>query len=156
MCACEIPAAVRALRRNSRTTPRPGTRQSGAVDDLNSERSYRSMAAHMNTVAGNEALVLDADKRYPQLACFAGTLRHRVIEWMIGAVGESADAARLAPLLFSVELEGHSSAMFDRKGDASLPTPAPTEPYLQRFITASEALVERADVRLASSKVATQ
>jgi hypothetical protein len=38
----------------------------GTLDDLNAEKSYRAFSAHMNTVAGNEVLVLDAAARYPQ------------------------------------------------------------------------------------------
>ena len=38
----------------------PGTGQAGTLDDLNAEKSYRAFPAHMNTVAGNEVLMLDA------------------------------------------------------------------------------------------------
>lgn len=42
----------------------PGSGQIGTPDDLNAEQSYKAMAVHMNTVAGNEILVLDGAKRY--------------------------------------------------------------------------------------------
>jgi NAD(P)-dependent dehydrogenase (short-subunit alcohol dehydrogenase family) len=48
----------------------PGTEQAGNPDDLNSERVYRQIPVHMNTVAGNEALVLHAARAYPQLRVF--------------------------------------------------------------------------------------
>ena len=35
----------------------PGAGAIGNPDDLNSEKNYRSMAAHANTIAGNEILV---------------------------------------------------------------------------------------------------
>jgi NAD(P)-dependent dehydrogenase (short-subunit alcohol dehydrogenase family) len=38
----------------------PGAGEHGDVDDLNAERGYDAMKVHMNTVAGNEVLVLDA------------------------------------------------------------------------------------------------
>lgn len=42
----------------------PGTDQLGTIDNLNQEKGYSTMKAHMNTVAGNEALVLDLADRY--------------------------------------------------------------------------------------------
>jgi hypothetical protein len=49
----------------------PGTGQTGNVDDLNAEKSYGAISAHWNGVAGNEVLVLDSAKRYPN-ATFVG------------------------------------------------------------------------------------
>jgi len=43
----------------------PGHGQTGNLNDLNAEKAYRVMTAHLNTVAGNEMLVLDAAERYP-------------------------------------------------------------------------------------------
>src|SRR4029077_18424936 len=37
----------------------PGTGQAGKLDDINAEKSYSRWAVHMNTLAGNEMLVLD-------------------------------------------------------------------------------------------------
>jgi NAD(P)-dependent dehydrogenase (short-subunit alcohol dehydrogenase family) len=138
----------------------PGAGQIGAVEDLNSAKSYGMMAAHMNTVAGNEALVLDSARRYPHVNFFGlnpgliksnirgnmlgeGTLRHRAAEWLIGLLSISAAtyAERMTPLLVSPDLEGHSGALFNRKGDAILPTPTLTAQYVHRFIVASEALL---------------
>jgi len=145
----------------------PGTGHAGALGDLNAERSYRGRAVHMNTVAGNEILVLDASTRYPNANVFglnpglirtnirdnflgANTLRSRVIEGIIGVLTPSADAYAegLTPLLVSPDLESHSGALFDRKGDAVLPSPKLTDgSYRQAFIEASEALIARANVR---------
>jgi NAD(P)-dependent dehydrogenase (short-subunit alcohol dehydrogenase family) len=140
----------------------PGTGQAGTVDDLNAERSYAAMAAHMNTVAGNEMLVLDSAKRYPSVSFFGlnpgliktnirnnflgeGTLKSRVTEWLIGLLTPSAEsyAEGLAPLLVSPDLEGHSGALFDRKGAPILPSPQLTDGHVQAFMTASQALVSR-------------
>jgi NAD(P)-dependent dehydrogenase (short-subunit alcohol dehydrogenase family) len=140
----------------------PGAGHIGSIDDLNAEQSYGMMAAHMNTVVGNEVLVLDSARRYPAVNFFglnpglvksnirsnllgAGTLRHRAVEWLIGLVSASAEtyAERMTPLLVSPDLEAHSGALFNRKGEAILPTPKLTDGYMQRFIAASDALLRR-------------
>ena len=148
----------------------PGTGQAGTPDDLNAEKSYRAFAVHMNTVAGNEMLVLDAAKRYPNVTFFGlnpgliktnirdnffgkDTLKSRFLEWMIGLMTPSPETyvERLAPLLVSPDLEEHSGAMFDRKGNAILPSPKLADAsYTNAFIAASETLVSRANVRVAS------
>ena len=144
----------------------PGTGRSGTLDDLNAERSYNSMTVHVNTVAGNEMLVLYSAKRYPNASFFglnpgtmqtgiranfmgAGTLKYRLVEWLIGLTTPSPEqyAERLTPLLVSPDLEGRSGMMFDRKGQAILPSPKLSDDhYVGQFIAASEALVSRAGV----------
>lgn len=146
----------------------PGTGQAGTVDDLNGEQAYSAMRAHMNTVAGNELLVLDAAKRYPNASFFGlnpgliktnirdnllgqGTLKSRLVEAMIGLLTPTAEAyaERIAPLLVSPDLEGHSGALFDRKGNPILPSPKLTDPtYVQAFIAASTALTSRVNGEL--------
>jgi NAD(P)-dependent dehydrogenase (short-subunit alcohol dehydrogenase family) len=173
----EIAPRLTTTRRAAPMKPRvfvmgyPGTGQGGMLDNLNGEKSYSAMPVHMNTVAGNEMLVLDAAKRYPNVRVFGlnpglietdirnnflgeGTLRSRVVEWMIGMVNPSVEtyAERLTPLLVSPDLEAHSGAMFDRKGHAILPSPKLRDAaYVTAFIAASEALVAaRAHVRVSS------
>lgn len=140
----------------------PGSGATGAVDDLNAERSYRSMPVHMNTVAGNEMLVLDSARRYDNASFFGlnpgiiktniranilgkGTLRFRVVEGLIGLLMQSAEsyAARTAALLVSPDLEGRSGVLFDRKGRAVLPSDG-IQSRMNSFLSASEALVARA------------
>ncbi len=147
----------------------PGTGQAGTIDDLNAEKSYSAMAVHMNTVAGNEMLVVDSAKRYTNASFFGlnpglvktnirsnflgeGSLRFRLMEWMIGLLAPSAEtyAETVTPLLVSPDLEGHSGAMFDRKGLAILPSAELTGDHVSAFLAASEALVARANVRVAS------
>jgi NAD(P)-dependent dehydrogenase (short-subunit alcohol dehydrogenase family) len=144
----------------------PGTGQLGDAGDLNAERSYDAMAAHMNTVAGNEALVLDGARRHPGVSFFglnpglvktniranylgAGSFKHRAAEFLIGLLTPTAEryAERVVPLLFAPELEGRSGAMFGKKGAAILPSEGLDEPHVTRFIQASEALLERALAR---------
>ncbi|WNG54568.1 SDR family NAD(P)-dependent oxidoreductase [Archangium gephyra] len=158
-----------------RTKPRvfimgyPGTGQAGTPGDLNAEESYSAMTVHMNTVAGNEMLVLDAAKQYPNATFFGlnpgliktnirdnffgkDTLKSRFMEWMIGLTTPSPEAyaERITPLLVSPDLEGRSGAMFNQKGFAILPTPKLMEgSYVSGFLAASEALVaRRANVRV--------
>lgn len=138
----------------------PGSGQTAHVEDLNFERSYASMKAHMTTVAGNEALVLDAASRYPDLAVFGlnpgfvksnirgnmmgeGTLKHRVMETVVGWFTPSADvyASRIAPLLVTPDIDRHSGAMFDRKGQAIRPSATVTAPHVAQVVTASEQLL---------------
>ncbi|GLR84002.1 SDR family NAD(P)-dependent oxidoreductase [Bradyrhizobium iriomotense] len=148
----------------------PGNGQAGDISDLNAEKSYGRWAAHMNTVAGNEALVLAAARRYRNAGFFGlnpgfiksdirsnlfggRTMLYRFIECMTGLMSASAEeyVERVAPLLVTPDIEGHSGAMFDRKGQAVLPSPKLTESsYADAFIAASEALVSKAGVRVAA------
>jgi NAD(P)-dependent dehydrogenase (short-subunit alcohol dehydrogenase family) len=141
----------------------PGTGQAGNVEDLNAERGYDSMAVHMNTVAGNEALVLDCARRHPGVGFFGlnpgliktniranvlggeGSIKQRLVESLIGLAMPSAEtyAERVVPLLFAPELEGRSGLMFNRKGDAILPSAVMTEAHVAALLSASEALLAR-------------
>jgi NAD(P)-dependent dehydrogenase (short-subunit alcohol dehydrogenase family) len=145
----------------------PGTGQAGTLDDLNAEKSYSAFPVHMNTVAGNEALVFDAVKRYPGVNVFGlnpglhkteirknwsgDTLKSSLMEWVIGLLTVSPEtyAERIAPLLVSPDLETHNGAMFDQKGNPILPSPKLMDvPYVNAFIANSEALLARANVPL--------
>lgn len=145
----------------------PGTGQLGTPDDLNSERAYKVMAAHMNTVAGNEALVVNSAHRYPDLGVFglnpglikssirsnlmgADSLKHRIMEWLIGKLAPSADdyAARILPLLVSPDLDQRSGVFFNRKAQAILPSEGMNEAYAKRYIAASAVLIAKTGVSL--------
>lgn len=159
-------------RSSARTKPRvflmgyPGSGQIGTPDDLNAEQSYKAMPAHMNTVAGNEMLVLEAAKRYPHVTFFGlnpgliktsirdnffgkNTLKSRVMETLIGWFTQTADAyaERITSLLLTPDIEEHSGAMFNNKGQAILPSDGLTEPHIRKFMAASEALVARAGIQ---------
>ncbi len=146
----------------------PGAGQTGTSEDLNAERSYKAIAQHMNTVAGNEMLVLDAMKRYPNLDTFGlnpGLVKTNIrrnflgksrffglIEGLIGMLNPTPEqyAARIVPLLVTPDISGRSGVMFDRKGQAILPSPALTNDHIAMFLGASEALVARAGVEVAA------
>lgn len=46
----------------------PGVGKPGMLGALNAERNYRTMEVHMNTVAGNEIMVLESSWRSPSMA----------------------------------------------------------------------------------------
>lgn len=142
----------------------PGTTDKPpATSDLNFEHSYAAMTAHMATVAGNEALVLDSAKRYPAVSFFGlnpglvktdiranllgkGSLKHRALEALIGVIMPSAEryAERIVPLLVAPELEAHSGALFNAKGAAIKTSRGFSTQTVDELIRASEALIERA------------
>jgi NAD(P)-dependent dehydrogenase (short-subunit alcohol dehydrogenase family) len=141
----------------------PGGGQKGDASDLNSERTYKAWPVHMNTVAGNEMLVLDGARRYPSLR-FAGlnpgliktkirsnllgegSLKHRAAEFLIGLLTPTPEKyARITlPVLYAPELDRGNAVMIDQKGRPIRPTPDLTESRILEFMAASEALVDRA------------
>jgi NAD(P)-dependent dehydrogenase (short-subunit alcohol dehydrogenase family) len=141
----------------------PGKGNAGSAADLNAEKSYSAMAVHMNTVAGNEMLVLESTKRYPEVDFFGlnpglvptsirgnllgeGSAKHRFAEWLIRLLASSADeyAERIVPLLVSPDLEGRGGTMFTNKGSPMKPSAKLTAEHVTQFIAASEAIVARA------------
>ena len=141
----------------------PGVGTTGNPDDLNSETDYKSMVAHGNTVAGNEALVLGAKDRFPGPAFFGlgpyliktgirsnflgdGSITHRLVETAVGVFMQSPEtyAKRMVPLLFAPELEGRTGLVFGHKAQPILPTQGLDEAYVDRYLSASEALLQRA------------
>lgn len=154
----------------SRTMPRvfimayPGSGKPGVLGDLNSELSYKAMEVHMNTVAGNEMLVLDAAQRYSHFTTFGlnpGLIKTNIrsnfmgdkklvfslIESLIGWFSPSAEqyAERITPLLFAPELDIHSGALFDRKGRALMPTAGIANPaHMGAFLQQSGELIDKA------------
>lgn len=140
----------------------PGSGQIGNADDLNAERGYKAMPAHMNTVAGNEMLVLDAARQYSHATFFGlnpgliktnirdnffgkDSLKSRLAETLIGWFTPSADAyaQRITPLLLTPDIEEHSGAMFNNKGQAILPSSGLSGDHIRKFMVASEALISK-------------
>jgi NAD(P)-dependent dehydrogenase (short-subunit alcohol dehydrogenase family) len=165
----ELAPRLAAAPRTGRTRPRiyvmgfPGTDNKGDIEDLNAERSYEAMRVHMNTVAGNEALVLEFARRYPAMDFYGlnpglirtkirsnyfgeGSLKHRLMEWFVGMVMMSANqyAQRMVPVLLSPSLEGRTPVMFNQKGVAIHPSQSLGDGYAGRFIEASEQLIDKA------------
>lgn len=141
----------------------PGTGQIGRADDLNGEMSYKAFAQHMNTVAGNEILVLEAPEQYPQLNVYGlnpGLISTQIrsnymghnkwaFAFMEGVIRlffqrPEAYARRIVPLMVSPDLERVSGTLFDSKGRAILPSKGMSRGYRKQFMAASEALLARA------------
>ncbi|MCW2659197.1 MAG: hypothetical protein JWP83_349 [Mycobacterium sp.] len=142
----------------------PGSGQLGNPDDLNSELRYKAMAAHANTIAGNEALGLGANGMFPGPAYFGlgpgliktgirenwmgrnGSLSYRLFEGAIGLFLQSPDqyARRIVPLLFTPELNGRSGTLFNRKGHPTSPSKGFGASYVTRYVIATTELLNRA------------
>ena len=141
----------------------PGYGILGDPDDLNSEKNYKAMTAHANTVAGNEILVLGAKDRFPGPAFFGlgpyliktgirsnmlgdGSITHKLVETIVGIFMQSPEtyAKRMVPLLFAPELEGRTGLMFGHKAQPILPTQGLDSAYIDRYLSVSEALLRRA------------
>ncbi len=141
----------------------PGTGQAGVLGDLNAEASYSTMTVHMNTVAGNEMLVLDAARRHKDASFFGlnpglvktnirdnlfgkDSLKSRWAETMIGWFTPTPEryAEGIVPLLVSADIEAHSGAMFNQKGEAILPSPKLADgAHVAAFLAQSDALAAR-------------
>jgi NAD(P)-dependent dehydrogenase (short-subunit alcohol dehydrogenase family) len=141
----------------------PGSNAKGNIEDLNSEKTFSPMPAHMNTVAGNEALVLYGARRYPDINFYGlnpgliksnirsnmsggqDSIRHRITEGIIGFLTMSADtyAGRIVPLLFSTDIESASGAFFNQKAIAILPSEIMTPSYVDEYMEASDKLLMR-------------
>ena len=141
----------------------PGTGQLGDPDDLNAEGAYDGFKVHMNTVAGNEALVAEGARRWPELRFFGlnpgliktgiranylgqGSWIHRLTESLIGLLNLSPEryAALTLPLMFAPELDAHNGALFGQKGRPILPSEGMDAARVARLIAASEAIADRA------------
>ncbi|MCU1682329.1 MAG: hypothetical protein JWQ81_3068 [Amycolatopsis sp.] len=141
----------------------PGVGEIGNPADLNSEKNYKSLVAHANTIAGNEALVLGAENRFPGPAFFGlgpyliktgirsnflgdGSTTHKLVETVIGISMQSPEtyAKRMVPLLFAPELEGRTGLMFGHKAQPILPTRGLDRNYVDRYLSASEVLLHHA------------
>ncbi|MFF3585449.1 Rossmann-fold NAD(P)-binding domain-containing protein [Streptomyces mirabilis] len=141
----------------------PGTGNIGDPDDLNAEKGYKSFVSHSNTVAGNEMLVLAGPDRLSGPAYFGlnpgfiktgirsnylgeGSVAHRMAEGLVGLLGPSPEtyAERIVPLLFADALEGRTGLMFNNKAQVIRPTEGLDKGYVDRYMSASEALLRRA------------
>lgn len=156
-------------RPNAKSKPRvfimgyPGSGQAGKTDDLNAEKSYKAMEVHMNTVAGNEMLVLNYAKNTPAIGFYGlnpGLIKTNIrsnflggkkkifafVEWLIGVLSPTPDeyAEAIVPLLVSPDIERHSGAHFNRKGQAIMPSKDITPGHTKQFLSASERLINHA------------
>jgi len=142
----------------------PGSDRKATLDDFNSEGRYHWQTAHMNTVVGNEALVLDCADRYPSVNFYGlnpgliksnilagvlgeGTLAQKLQQMIIGFLFQSAEeyAEKILPLLVSTDIENRSGAMFGRNGDPIHANPSLLQKsYLMKVVQESEKLAKKA------------
>lgn len=139
----------------------PGVGILGSVDDLNQENGYSFIAAHKNTIAGNEAIVVAGAERYPELNFFglnpgqvktnirdnllgAGSWKSYIIEGIIGLLNKTADqyAQKIVPLLVSPEIDHSSGISYNAKGQAIPTSKGMTSTYANSFVEASENLLK--------------
>ena len=136
-------------------------------DDWNAEKNYAGGFgySHMNTVGGNEALVVDSAAKSTngvlyfglnpgmiksgiRSNMYTGVMRvfGPVIEGMLGLFSQSTQsyAKKIVPLLFSPSLDDHNGSMFNPKAQpveaSEYLTKDPTMPG--KIITISEELVK--------------
>lgn len=140
----------------------PGVGATIDLDDINAEKSYKNMAVHFGTVAGNEALVVDSAAKYPGLSVFGlnpgfvGTnirsnmygkrsVISSITEGLTKLLAPSADqyAARVVPALLSPTLDGKSGLMIGSKGQAILASADATATRSAEIIDRSIDLVRR-------------
>jgi NAD(P)-dependent dehydrogenase (short-subunit alcohol dehydrogenase family) len=140
----------------------PGAENLGDPTDLNAERSYSAFPAHMNTVAGNEALVVELARRHQKIGFYGlnpglvktniranylgeGSWTHRIAETVLGWFTPTPErfAATLVPVLVAPELDARTAVMFGPKGNPILASEGMTPEYARGFIEATEALLAR-------------
>lgn len=140
----------------------PGSGQAGKLGDLNADKTYSAMGVHMNTVAGNEMLVLDTARRLPRIGVFGlnpGLIKtdirsnflggHKLlfalVEGLIGMLNPTAEryAERMVPLMLAPQLEDRSGLLFDNQARSILPSAGLTAPHIKAFLSESQALVAR-------------
>jgi hypothetical protein len=75
-----------------------------------------------------------------------GSITHKLVETAVGLFMQSPEtyAKRMVPLLFAPELEGKTGLMFGHKAQPILPTQGLDSAYIDRYLSASEALLRRA------------
>ncbi|KAJ3041196.1 hypothetical protein HDV00_009734 [Rhizophlyctis rosea] len=119
----------------------PGAGQFGDpnLDNLQGEQKYDAMTVHMNTVAGNEALMLYHADKTPTASFYGlnpGLIKTNIrnnylganswssyfIEGLLGLFTQSPSqyASKILPLLVAPELEGRTGVVFNNKGQAIL------------------------------------
>lgn len=139
----------------------PGDGQLGSIDDLNCEKKYGTMKAHMNTVAGNESLVYDSVTKYGNVHFYGlnpglvttgirnnllgeGSWKSRIMESMIGWFTQSPEsyAKSIAPLLVAKELEDANGTIYNNKGQRLQPSKNLTTEYASDYIKKSWELLK--------------
>ncbi len=136
----------------------PGFNQKGNIADLNSDKKYSAMTAHMNTVAGNEILVNVFSKKYPHLIFYGfnpgliktnirdnffgkNSLKSKFMEFLIGILTPTAKeyAQKIVPLFLE---NNPSDTFFNRKGKIIAGSKNLTLEYGEEFLAKSRELLK--------------
>lgn len=138
----------------------PGDNKLGNIDDLNSEKKYSTMSAHLTTVAGNEALVYDSVLEFPKVHFYGlnpgivktsirnnllgenswkSTIVEGILSWFTKTPEQYATG--IAPLLIAPELEERNGSCFDNKGKLLQRSKGMTDEYARNFIKAAQDLL---------------
>lgn len=138
----------------------PGNNQLGTPEDLNQEKGYGVMKAHMNTVAGNEAIVTHfADQPNfniyglnPGLVktnirdnLFGTGLFSSFMEFFIGWMNKTPEqyANTIGPLLKDIKLEGKSGSFYNHKAEQIPASKGFTKTYAAEFVKKSYELLKK-------------
>jgi NAD(P)-dependent dehydrogenase (short-subunit alcohol dehydrogenase family) len=142
----------------------PGVGNAGDYKDLNAENGYAQWRAHMNTVAANEALVLDVAARFPRLGVFGvnpgaihtsdmraklfggpDSLTYKLFEGAVKLTSPTPEhwAQMVTPAFFAPELENRSGLHLSKKGRPMYPSETMTQEVVAGFTKATEDLLAR-------------
>lgn len=139
----------------------PGKNELGHPDDLNFEKNYTLMRAHMTTVACNEAYVYDEAKKYPGVNIYGlnpgivptgirdnlfgkGSWISRIVEWTVSWFTQTADqfGEGIAPLLVAPELEDLTGVCFNAYGQKIYSSKDMTPEHASLLMRESRALLK--------------
>lgn len=134
----------------------PGNGQLGQLDDFNQEEKYSYYGAHMNTVAGNEALVVDSARKFKNFNIFGlkpgiiktgirdnlfgkGSYLSSAVESVIGWFTYTPEqyAENIVPLLVAPELDNANGSIYNNKAHEIPLSKGMTPEYSNKFIQTS-------------------
>lgn len=139
----------------------PGNGQLGKLDDFNQEKKYSYYGAHMNTVAGNEALVVNYKDKFETVKFYGlnpgivktnirdnlfgkGSYLSSTLETVIGWFTYTPEqyASNIVPLLVAPELENFNGVAFNNKAKEIPISKGMNPEYANKFIQTSLELLK--------------
>lgn len=150
----------------------PGNQQAGDPDNLNSDKGkYNNMNTHMTTVAANESLVMKYAKDSTNFNIYglnpgiirtdirnnvygAHTWIRNALEWIIGKTQQDTNtySKKLIPLLVTPDIEKHNGTSFNNNIEAILPSKCMNMELVNKYVDASERLIEIAHAQSNSNE----
>lgn len=138
----------------------PGNGELGTPDDLNQENNYKFNVAHMNTVAGNECLVVDAANKHSNFKVFGmnpglvktnirdnllGTgILSKAIEGIVGWWNPTPEeyAQTVLPAMLSPKLKEYNGIHLSKHGSLLSGTEGITKDYASNYIYKADELLK--------------